>query len=196
MNPPLTTLALVQRIEGDLAQLRALVTGTWEQQHNAPKAERVLSLVSQTYRFPVAALKSKERTGLLSFARHVACWLLRRHAGLTTTSAGRLLNRDHTSIVHAEERIDRLRVEDPKFAADLNKLIDRMNDVTGTEAREVEINIPVIIKKQTHCKEAPATAGFVGICLCGRAAHKKKSGSWVCARCLGIEDRMAHQGRA
>ncbi|MBS1725046.1 MAG: hypothetical protein JSS66_19065 [Armatimonadetes bacterium] len=58
---------------------------------------------------PVNDIISHRRTVRFTIPRHFAIWLVRRDTTLSTPSIGRLFgNRDHTTILHACRKIDRL----------------------------------------------------------------------------------------
>jgi chromosomal replication initiator protein len=69
-------------------------------------------------RFGVSFLEllSPRRLGSLVDARHAAVWLARQ-AGYSLPAIGRAFDRDHTTVLHAVGRVDRLLASDPGYAA-------------------------------------------------------------------------------
>jgi len=69
---------------------------------------RILSVVAKTFRLKTKDLCGKTRKKEIALARHVAAYLLRRELELPLQRVGQILGgRDHTTIMHAEEKIDR-----------------------------------------------------------------------------------------
>jgi chromosomal replication initiator protein len=69
---------------------------------------RILSVVSKTFNIKTGDLCGKTRKKQITQARHVAAYLLRRELDMSLQQVGRVLGgRDHTTIMHAEEKIDR-----------------------------------------------------------------------------------------
>ncbi len=54
-------------------------------------------------------LLSARRAQHVVHARQVAMWLAKRHTSLSLTRIGQLLQRDHTTVLHAVQKIDALR---------------------------------------------------------------------------------------
>jgi len=70
---------------------------------------RAISLVSKHYKVKTSDLVGKSRKKHLVTARHVAAYLLKTDLDLPLQEIGRILGgRDHTSIMHAVEKITRL----------------------------------------------------------------------------------------
>lgn len=58
--------------------------------------------------FPAFKLKSSQRLVVLVRARHILCYLMRQHTGLSYPQIGRILgNRDHTTIMNAVAAVER-----------------------------------------------------------------------------------------
>lgn len=69
---------------------------------------RILSVVSRSFRVKTSDLCGKSRKKQIALARHVAAYLLRRELNLPLQQIGKILGgKDHTTIMHAEEKIDR-----------------------------------------------------------------------------------------
>jgi chromosomal replication initiator protein len=79
--------------------LRDLVTpGTTRSGGVAPAA--ILTAVSRYYGVKLDELKGKARHKQIVVPRHIAMYLLCEDAGLSSPEVGRLLNRDHTTVLH------------------------------------------------------------------------------------------------
>lgn len=76
--------------------------------------EAIAKQTSLYFKIPVADLKSKSRTKDIANARFVAMYLSRKLANATHEEIGQFFGgRDHSSVVHAEQKISRTLAEDP-----------------------------------------------------------------------------------
>ncbi|RZF23054.1 chromosomal replication initiator protein DnaA [Halobacteriovorax vibrionivorans] len=76
--------------------------------------EGIAKQTSQYFKIPVADLKSKSRTKDIANARFVAMYLCRKLANATHEEIGRFFGgRDHSSVVHAEQKISERLSQDP-----------------------------------------------------------------------------------
>lgn len=83
----------------------------------------VLRLTGRRYGVSVHDLKSERRTANLVLARHVAVWMLRRFCGLSYTEIGNHLNRDHTTAMYSEKRIEALLKVDSTARASFESIL-------------------------------------------------------------------------
>lgn len=91
-------------------------------------AQRVLSVVCDHFQVPLADIKSQIRTKRVALARQTAMYLLRHLLNLSLKDIGFVLGgKDHTTVMHALERIEELRARDPAFASTLDKLSRELN---------------------------------------------------------------------
>jgi len=70
---------------------------------------RIVSAVAKHYHIKTSVLTGRSRKKTIATARHIAAYFLRRELQLPLQRVGQILGgRDHTTIMHAEEKIDRL----------------------------------------------------------------------------------------
>jgi chromosomal replication initiator protein len=90
--------------------------------------EVVQRVISEQYGLKIGDLKSQRRTKSLAFTRQVAMYLSRKLTGASLPHIGEKFgNRDHSTVFHAVQVIERRRELDPAFGAkvqDLEKLIE------------------------------------------------------------------------
>lgn len=85
--------------------------------------ESVQQVVSSQFAIKITDLKSPKRTRNLAFARQVAMYLSRKLANASMPAIGEKFgNRDHSTVFHAIQVIERRRDEDPGFHATLEGL--------------------------------------------------------------------------
>lgn len=79
------------------------VTTTKEEEQ---KPKHILSLVCQYFQVDEDALRSRSRKKMLSEARRLAAYLLRKHSDLSLMDIGSLIGRDHTTVLHAIQKVE------------------------------------------------------------------------------------------
>jgi len=65
----------------------------------------IFGLVSYVTGVEIKQIRSKSRKAEYVDARHVCCYLLRKK-GYTCDGIGKMINRSHSSVVHAVNRVD------------------------------------------------------------------------------------------
>lgn len=85
--------------------------------------EQVCKVVAAHFKFSVQELKSKNRNKELSFARQVALFLMKKVTDKSLRDIGFYLGkRDHSTVVHAVEKIETHVKEMPEFAHELKRI--------------------------------------------------------------------------
>lgn len=93
-----------------------------DDQHNI-SVRHILKIVSRHFGFTIAQVRSLQRRRDLMLARHVWWYLATRLSGQSLPQIGRAAgNRDHTSIMHARDKIATLRTCEPRLDAALTAL--------------------------------------------------------------------------
>jgi chromosomal replication initiator protein len=83
----------------------------------------IQKVVSQQYRIPVEGMQSKVRTARLAFPRQVAIFLARDLTSASLTQIGqRFGGRDHTTVIHACQKITNLIERDVALKTTINQL--------------------------------------------------------------------------
>lgn len=94
----------------------------------------VLCIVTQRTDVTSGELRSRSRVQNICEARHIAAYALHVMLGYSTTAAGKLLNRDHASVMHScdvcMEWLDDERVN-PSAARLLRQVINDINEGAG-----------------------------------------------------------------
>ncbi len=83
--------------------------------------------VSTYYRLRVDDLKSKKRTKTVAFPRQIAMYLCRELTDYSLPKIGEDFGgRDHTTVIHAHEKISRILEQDPQLQQAINELKKRI----------------------------------------------------------------------
>lgn len=67
--------------------------------------ETILSICSDVLNIPEAEIKGKSRKSKVVIARHIYCYIARNKTNYTLKYIGFLINRDHSSVIHASKNI-------------------------------------------------------------------------------------------
>lgn len=101
---------------------KALGTVVQERERNKPRihADDIIDYVCSYYHIKTSQLKGPKREASLVRARQVAMYLLKHELGMTTVDIGNLLGgRDHTTIIHGVDKIEKLVDKEPKLSEDI-----------------------------------------------------------------------------
>lgn len=130
----------IRELEGSLIRVMAYTTLTNEPiclelaqkvllrngqplRHKIINPETILTNVSSFYQVPLADLKSERRHKQLSLARQVAMYLIKKLTHKTLYEISNYLNKkDHSTVIHALQRINDYKEKNHEFAERLKKL--------------------------------------------------------------------------
>ncbi|NCQ34222.1 chromosomal replication initiator protein DnaA [bacterium] len=93
------------------------------------KIADVMTVVGNAHELTVDQLKSKRRTQDLARARQIAMYLAREMTGASLNQIGRSFgNRDHSTVAHACQKIQKEMAADPRFRGSVRDLQDRLRE--------------------------------------------------------------------
>ena len=102
----LSAFSDVMRIEIDIEMVRNLLKMDNHTANEVPTLENIAKTTSNYFKIPLANLKSKARKAEITRARHIAMYLSQKIIKSTLKEIGHFYGgRDHTSVIHAIERI-------------------------------------------------------------------------------------------
>ncbi|MCK1977537.1 chromosomal replication initiator protein DnaA [Jeotgalicoccus huakuii] len=105
--------------------LKDLVTTT---QTKRITVQDIQLAVSEYYGIHIDELSSKKRTKSIAFPRHVAMYLSRELTDNSLPKIGEVFGgRDHTTVIHAHEKISKLVAEDELFNSELKEIESKLN---------------------------------------------------------------------
>ena len=106
----------------DLAQ--EVLAELWGEEEKIITIEQIQRKVCDLFGLKPSDLKAKTRTKSVAFPRQVAMYLARRLTHLSLAEVGRSFGgKDHTTVLHAVEKIRTLIEEDPKLRKTVDSLI-------------------------------------------------------------------------
>jgi chromosomal replication initiator protein len=111
------TVALAQEVLGEL----------WGEEEKIITTEQIQRKVADFFGVAVADLKAKTRTKTIALPRQVAMYLARQMTHASLAEIGRAFGgKDHTTVLHAVDKIQGLLQEDPKLRRSIEGLIQAL----------------------------------------------------------------------
>jgi chromosomal replication initiation ATPase DnaA len=116
----------------NIAELRARIAALEARSAALPalaprdRLSTIVDLVVAEFGVPRDAVLSPTRRADVALARHVAMALAHRCLAYSMPRIGRLMDRDHTAVLHAVRRVARLAEQDETFAARVDALAARI----------------------------------------------------------------------
>ncbi len=86
--------------------------------------ESIVHVAATHYGITREQLKGKRRTNSVALPRQMAMFLMRRMTTLSLSEIGRFFDRDHTTVIHACEKIERLRIADRTMRDTVERLAE------------------------------------------------------------------------
>lgn len=88
------------------------------------KPHETLGPAAEIFGVEPAALTGRSRSQHVAWARQALMWALpQRYAGLSSLEIGRLLHKDHSTVLYGQEAAERRRESDPRYAALCDQLL-------------------------------------------------------------------------
>lgn len=92
--------------------------------------ELIQEIVSSYFKIKIEDLLAKKRTRNLAFPRQIAMYLCRELTDISLPRIGEMFGgRDHTTVIHAHDKISRERNEDMKLNTTIKELIKRIENM-------------------------------------------------------------------
>lgn len=84
--------------------------------------EKIFAFIKNTFGVDEQTLVSRNRHGHIAFARSICCYLLYYSAGNNSVKTGKILCRDHTSVLHLLRVVENgIKNSDPKICEAINQ---------------------------------------------------------------------------
>ncbi|MCH7488442.1 MAG: chromosomal replication initiator protein DnaA [Chloroflexi bacterium] len=99
--------------------------------NSEPTQQQIIDTVCLHFNVSQQQIVSVSRARDITYARHIAMYLLRHHGSRPLTEIGKLLGgRDHSTVLHACRRIEREHAALPQTRADIDSLESALRDRT------------------------------------------------------------------
>ncbi len=110
----------IMKVDIDIEMVKDVLALKEHEDERKVTLEIVAKTTSHHFRIPIADLKSKSRTKDIANARFIAMYLSRKIVGATHEEIGRFYGgRDHSSVVHAEQKITKQLSSDSHLSKDV-----------------------------------------------------------------------------
>lgn len=101
-----------------------IAQGYGKQSAPRPTHKEVVELVSKHFHIPVTDIMGLSRKAPIALARHVSVYLVRELTGDSWKHIGAQFgNRDHTSMMHAYQKISEMMTRDPSFDSSVRSIL-------------------------------------------------------------------------
>ena len=112
------TVDLAQEVLGEL----------WGEDEKIITIDQIQRRVCDFFSLKMSDLKAKNRTKAIAFPRQVAMYLSRQMTHSSLSEIGRAFGgKDHTTVLHAVDKIQTLLQDDPKLRKTIDGLIQSVN---------------------------------------------------------------------
>ena len=110
----------------DLSLVKQIIKGFSKQKRNIG-IEKILNTVTKHYGVPLSQLHSKRKLRSITLPRQIAMHLARKFTSLSLEEIGGYMGgRDHTTVMHADDKIKKLKVLDRNVSSAVRKLEDTL----------------------------------------------------------------------
>jgi chromosomal replication initiator protein len=110
----------------DLSLVKQIIKGFSKQKHNIG-IEKILNTVTKHYGVQLSQLHSKRKLKSITLPRQIAMHLARKFTNLSLEEIGGYMGgRDHTTVMHADDKIKKLKVLDRNVSSAVRKLEDTL----------------------------------------------------------------------
>lgn len=148
----------------------------------AKQEDKIIEEVAKFYFITKADLLGINRSDSIATPRQIAMFLLRDKLKLSYPSIGKILNRDHTTAVHAYNKINKLRHDNKLIGEDIEKIEKNINNDGSIKNYIVSIINNRIGKSNTKWH-----APFDKCRKCG-TVDAPYGGQGFCLECFDIEE--------
>ena len=85
--------------------------------------EKVFSAVYKRYNIKKDDILSSKRTKDIANARHITVYVIRTATDMSLPNIGRIIDRDHSTVMSSIETVERRMAQDPVFRAEVDELV-------------------------------------------------------------------------
>lgn len=115
--------SLLGRSITDVGEVREAISDLIEKENSNISPQKIIDTISRYYNIEKYLIMGTKRNKEIAFARHVCIYLIAEMLNIPLSTIGRdIFNRDHTSIMHARNKISKLYIDNPKTARDIDDI--------------------------------------------------------------------------
>ena len=98
-----------------------------------PIPELIKKAVCEEYGITVPEIESRRRSRPLSWPRQYAMWLTLKMTSATLPEVGRRYNRDHTTVIHAKEQVEKRLEGNIELAMRMDRITKRIEQMVAAQ---------------------------------------------------------------
>lgn len=88
--------------------------------------EKIIEAVCDHFKLTIGNIQGKCRWKEYVYARHIIFYLIRNNTKMTLKSAGALLYRDHTTVIHSIDTLNNLMYTEPDVRAEVELIEEKV----------------------------------------------------------------------
>ena len=119
----LNYLNMMVRAEGTFGSIRDAVSEVLGSKPTSLTPDELIHRVAKEFGIEKSLILGKARTKDVMLARQVCMYLLCQELGMSTTAAGKLLKKDHTTVMYGIQKVEDLMNTNATFSARVNQAI-------------------------------------------------------------------------
>jgi len=84
--------------------------------------EEIIKVIADYFEITAVNIRNKERYRKFAYPRHISIYFMKKYGLMASTQIGRILNRDHTTILHSLDIVK-------NWIDTKDEMIDKINDL-------------------------------------------------------------------
>ncbi len=127
----LTTYCSIHSVQASVSIAKEVLADiiNSEQEKYSISISQIKKIVCKHFNVTVEEMNSKKKNNTIAWPRQVAMYIASELTTLPVTEIGREFNRDHTTILHAKQKVKEEIEKNPFFVPEINKLINDVKSV-------------------------------------------------------------------
>ena len=94
----------------------------WRLRGRRSSPENIIKIVSEYYELPYSTIKSRSRRSDICWARQVICFMIINNSRTSSVSVGKLIGRDHATVLHALKAVNNAMDTQPKIRVQIKEI--------------------------------------------------------------------------
>ncbi len=119
------------RTEPDFDMVKEILKNVISENERSISTEIILDMVADQFKISTDELKSKSRKKTVAFPRQIIMYLARKYTDHSLADIGRVLNRDHSTVVHSIRTITQKRASNTSVRGQVEYLARKLEQKTG-----------------------------------------------------------------
>ena len=110
--------------------VKSILKGSKKEENQKYSIERIIETVADYYKVPLNNIREKNRRKEVAFCRQLAMYVAKSFTNYSLKSIGlHFGGRDHSTVIHAINHIERLRKEDNSVSSDIDNILSILSNL-------------------------------------------------------------------